>query len=76
MKDYRTYIKYLLKTKEYTVDTRVKRNTVKITHVETGEFYYAHPANHAVKPIQRWAKRIDRLNKKEIVRNIEYEDYN
>lgn len=33
------------------------RNTVKITHVPTGQLYSVHPADQAVRPIKNWMKK-------------------
>lgn len=54
MKDYKKYIKELVKDEEFTISSDSRKNTVKVTHVATGEMYSVHPADQAVKPLKSW----------------------
>lgn len=58
MKDYRKFIKKVLKDKDFILVRSGRKNTPKLTHIPTGQLYSIHEADIAIKPIQRWIKKI------------------
>lgn len=57
MKDYKKYMKELSKDPDFKIEQSCKNNTVKVTHIETGELYSVHPADQAVRPLRSWVKK-------------------
>ena len=61
MKDYKKYMKELVKDKEFLFSSDSRKNTVKVTHVATGDIYSVHPADQAVKPLKSWIAKHKKL---------------
>lgn len=60
MKDYRKFIKKVLKNKDFKLVKSGRTRTVKLTYVPTGEMYSIHESDKAINPIKSWLKRLKR----------------
>ena len=58
MKNYKNLMKIIEKDEEFTVTKTSKRNTIKVTHVESGRLYSVHPSDNAVEPLRSWMRKI------------------
>ena len=55
MKLFNKFIKEIEKDSRFEVKkTSSRKNTIKIVHIESGDLYSVHPADHAVKAIRSW----------------------
>lgn len=54
-------MKELARDEEFTMSSDSRKNTVKVTHVATGEMYSVHPADQAVKPLKSWVAKHKKL---------------
>ena len=57
MKDYKKYMKQLSKDPDFTIEQSCKNNTIKVTHKESGELYSVHPADQAIRPLDKWVQK-------------------
>lgn len=58
MKEYNKLIKSLLKNKDFILEKTTRKTTVKLTHIPSDSMYSIHPGNNAVKPLERWIKKL------------------
>lgn len=56
MKDYKKLIKEVKKNPLFSVTSKSRKNTVKVTHLESGKLYSVHPGDNAVFPLTKWLK--------------------
>lgn len=59
MKEFKKFMKQLNKNSQFLITSPSRKKTIKITHIESGELYSVHPADHAIPEIKKW------INKKE-----------
>jgi hypothetical protein len=60
MKEYNKLIREIEKDQAYVLTKSGRKNTVKLTHVETNQMYSIHPGNNAVMPLKRWMAKIEK----------------
>jgi hypothetical protein len=58
MKEYKKFIKKLLKDKDFHIEKTTRKTTVKLTHIPTNKMYSIHPGDKAVKPLQNWIRNL------------------
>lgn len=56
-KDYKKYMKQLEKDSIFSISQEGRRNTVKVTHIPSGELYSVHPGDKAMKPLRAWVEK-------------------
>ncbi|MDC7249833.1 MAG: hypothetical protein PQJ49_07965 [Sphaerochaetaceae bacterium] len=61
MKDYKKFIKEVLKDKDFVLTKSKRKTTYKLTHVPTGQLYSIHEGDQAIRPIKSWIKKIKKL---------------
>lgn len=57
MTEYKKLMKTLKKDKRFILKKEGRKNTEKLIHIETGQFYSIHPGDNAVKPLTRWVNK-------------------
>jgi hypothetical protein len=50
-------MKQLSKDPDFTIEQSCKNNTIKVTHKESGELYSVHPADQAIRPLDKWVQK-------------------
>lgn len=63
MKEYRKYMKKLMKDPAFTLEKSRRKRTEKITH-SSGEMYTIHPGQKAIGPLSSWVKRVTKNERK------------
>ena len=58
MKDFRKFIKELNKDSRFSInESPGRKNTIKIVHIESGDLYSVHPADHVITSIKSWTNK-------------------
>lgn len=60
MKDYRKFMKTVVKNSNFYTKSESRKNTVKLVYTPTGECYSIHPSDKAIHDIKRWIKRLNK----------------
>ena len=58
MKDYRKFMKTVLKAEHFDIKSTGRKNTVKLVHSPTNQCYSIHPSDKAIHDVKRWIKRV------------------
>lgn len=58
MKEYKKFIKKLLKDNDFKMEKTSRKTTVKLRHIPTNSIYSIHPGDKAIKPLQNWIKNL------------------
>lgn len=59
MKLFNKFIKTVKKDSRFEITKSGRKATIKIIHIESGDLYSVHPADHAIRDIKSW------INKKQ-----------
>jgi hypothetical protein len=57
-KDYKKYMKTVLKDKRFYLKSARRKNTVKLVYIPTSQCYSIHPHDRAINDIRRWVRKI------------------
>lgn len=57
MKDFTKYLRELSKDSSLRIESEGRRNTLKITHLESNQMYSVHPGDKAIQPLKHWIKK-------------------
>ena len=57
-KDYKKYMKGVLKDKRFLLKPAPRKNTVKLVFIPNNQCYSIHPSDNAINDIKSWIKKI------------------
>lgn len=58
MKDYKKFIKKLMRDSSFELKKTTRKSTVKLVYIPTNEMYSIHPGDAAIRPLKNWIKRL------------------